>query len=152
MKSLTMAALVAAQIGLVAQPALAAELGVATGASAARQGAFAGGRLRVALDGTGPRKARAGLTVAPVFHGRQSDGSVRTRFGEGMELRLTGARPQLALGGRPLSQLTQSGTGPDGRKAGLSTLAWVGIGVVVAAGVVFALGQLCADGEICGSE
>ena len=153
MKSLTIAALVAAQISLVAQPAFAAGFGDENGRATARQGAFAGARLRVPLGAENGRKASAGLTVAPVLHGRQADGSIRTRFGEGMELRLSGeSKPQLAFGGKPLSQLTQGRTGPDGRKAGISTIAWVGIGLVVAAGVVFALGQLCADGEICGDD
>jgi hypothetical protein len=153
MKSLTMLAFVAAQIGLVAQPALAADLGDRGSAGAQRQGAFAGARLRVPLDGARAGKAQAGLTVAPILQARQADGSVRTRFGEGVELRLSGTtRPQLAFGGRTLAQLTQGRTGPDGRKLGISTIGWVAIGVGVAAVTVYALGQLCADGEICGEE
>jgi hypothetical protein len=70
-----------------------------------------------------------------------------------MELRLSGApKPQLALGGRPISELAEGGTGPDGRKLGISTIGWVAIGVGLAAVIVFALGKACADGEICGSE
>lgn len=153
MKSLTIAALVAAQIGIVAQPALAADLGEREGAGAQRRGAFAGARLRVPLDGARAGKAQAGLTVAPIVQGRQADGSIRTRFGEGLELRLSGtARPQLAFGGRSLAQLTEGRDGPGGRKMGISTIGWVAIGVGVAAVTVYALGQLCADGEICGEE
>lgn len=129
MKKLTIAALLAAQS--MAQPAIAAELGDERGTVAARQGAFAGARFRVALDGTRARKAQAGLTLAPVLQGRQADGSQRTRFGEGLELRLVGdsAKPELAFGGRSLAQLKEGRTGPDGRKLGVSTLGWVAIGV-----------------------
>src|SRR5688572_14790568 len=133
MKRLTMASLAAAQIMLAAQPAMAAELIDESGATSQRHGAFAGARLRIKLDGTQARKAQPGLTIAPVLQGRQADGSVRTRFGEGMELRLSGdVRPQLAFGGRPLAQLAQGRTGPEGRKAGMSTIGWVAIGVGVA--------------------
>jgi hypothetical protein len=153
MKSLTMAALVAAQLSFAAQPAFAADLGDERGAVATRQGAFAGARLRVPLDGTNARKARASLAVAPIVQGRRADGSMRTRFGEGMELRLSGeTRPQLALAGRPLSQIAEGRSGPDGRKAGISTIGWVAIGVGVAAITVFALFESCKNGDICGSD
>ena len=153
MKILTIAALVAAQLGLTAQPVFAADLGDERGTVSARQGAFAGARLRIPLDGTKARKAQAGLTVAPIVQGRRADGSIRTRFGEGMELRLSGeAKPQLALGGRPLSQIVEGRSGPDGRKAGISTIGWVAIGVGVAALTVFVLFESCKNGDICGSE
>jgi hypothetical protein len=153
MKSLTMAALVAAQLSFAAQPAFAADLGDERGTVSARQGAFAGARLRIPLDGAKARKAQAGLTVAPIVQGRRADGSIRTRFGEGMELRLSGdAKPQLALAGRPLSQIVEGRSGPDGRKAGISTIGWVAIGVGVAALTVFVLFESCKNGDICGSE
>jgi hypothetical protein len=153
MKALMMSALVAAQIGLAAQPAFAAELADERGAVSQRQGAFAGARLRIPLDGPRARKAQAGLTLAPMLQGRGADGSIRTRFGEGFELRLSGgAQPQLAIGGRSLTQLKEGRTGPDGRKQGISTIGWVAIGVGVAAVVVFALFESCKNGDICGSE
>ena len=153
MKALMLGALVSAQILLAAQPALAADLGDERGAVAARQGAFAGARIRVPLDGAGTRKTRASLAVAPIVQGRAADGRIVTRFGEGMELRLTGsAKPQLALAGRPLSQIVEGRTGPDGRKAGISTIGWVAIGVGVAAITVFALFESCKNGDICGSD
>ena len=153
MKAVILGALVGAQILVSAQPALAAELGDERGSVAARQGAFAGARLRIPLDGSSARKARAALTVAPIVQGRSVDGRVRTRFGEGMELRLTGeSKPQLAFAGRPLSQIAQGRTGPDGRKAGISTIGWVAIGVGVAALTVFVLFESCKNGDICGSE
>ena len=139
MKRLTMASLAAAQIMLAAQPAMAADLGDDRGASVQRNGAFAGARLRVPLGGPAGQKVRGGLTMAPVLQGRQADGSVRTRFGEGLELGFAGRdRPELSLGGRSFAQLTQGRTGPDGRKLGVSTVAWVAIGVGVALVVVTA--------------
>ena len=154
MKALMLGALVSAQILVSAQPALAADLGDERGAVAARQGAFAGARFRVALDGTSARKAQAGLTLALVLQGRQADGRTVTRFGEGMELRLTGGetRPKLALGGRTLAQLTEGRHGPDGRKAGVSTLGWIAIGVGVAAVIVIAAGVTCQETNCLGSE
>lgn len=153
MKALTLGALAAAQILAAAQPAMAAELGDAPTTESARQGAFAGGRLRIPLDGAGTRKAKASLAVAPIVQGRRSDGSMRTRLGEGLELRIAGqSRPELALGGRPLSQIVEGRTGPDGRKAGISTIGWVAIGVGVVAITVFALFESCKNGDICGSD
>ena len=149
MKKLMIAALAAGQIAVAAQPAMAANFGDDGRMVAQRQGAFAGARLRIALDGTSARKASAGLTVAPIVQGRQADGSIRTRFGEGTELRLTGAKPQLALGGRPISQLVQGAPGPEGRKVGISTIGWVAIGVGVAALLVVAAGIGCMDSEDC---
>ena len=153
MKAFMLGTLVGAQILMAAQPAMAADLGDERGAVATRQGAFAGVRLRVPLDGSGARKTRASLAVAPIVPGRAADGRMSTRFGQGMELRLTGAaRPQLALAGRPLSQIAQGRTGPDGRKMGISTIGWVAIGVGVAAITVFALFESCKNGDICGSD
>jgi hypothetical protein len=153
MKAFIIGTFVAAQLSIAVQPAFAAELGDERGAIASRQGAFAGARLRIPLDGTQARKAQAGLTIAPVTQGRQADGRVTTRFGEGMELRLSGAaKPELAFGGRSLAQLTQGRTGPDGRKLGLSTIGWVAIGVGVAAVTLFVLFESCKDGEICGDD
>ena len=153
MKKLTIAALLAAQVATGAQPAMAASLGDERGAVEARQGAFAGARLRIPLDGTKARKAQAGLTVAPVLQGRGADGRTLTRFGEGMELRLVGPqKPELALGGRSIAQLTEGRTGPDGRKLGVSTLGWIAIGVGVAAVIVIAAGVTCQETNCLGSE
>ena len=150
-RSIVMAGLVTALV--TAQPASAADLGDERGAIATRQGAFAGARLRIPLDGASARKARASLAIAPIVQGRQADGRISTRFGEGMELRLTGtAKPQLALGGRSLAQLKEGAAGPDGRRHGISTIGWVAIGVGVAAVIVFALFESCKAGDICGSD
>lgn len=132
MKSLAIAALVVTPLAVAAQPATAAELSDAQAVSSQRQGAFAGARLRVPLGGGEKAgKARAALTMAPVLQGRRADGAMRTRFGEGMELRLAGdsGKAELAFGGRSLAQLKEGRTGPDGRRLGVSTLGWVAIGV-----------------------
>ena len=152
MKSLAIAALLAAQIMVAAQPAFAADFGDDRTASTQRHGAFAGARMRVPLGGPAGQKVRGGLTMAPVLQGRQADGRVRTRFGEGMEFGLSGRdRIALTIGGTPVSQLSR-GTGPDGRKMGVSTVGWVAIGVGVVAVTLFAAFVLCRDGEICGSD
>jgi hypothetical protein len=141
------AALLAAQVAGAAQ---AAELVDTAAPAAQRQGAFAGARFRIPLDGAGARNARAGLTLAPMVQGRRADGSIGTRFAEGMELRLSGeAGPRLALGGRSLSDIR---TGPDGRKVGISTLGWVAIGVGVALVAVVAAGVTCQETNCLGSE
>ena len=155
MKRLMMTSLVAAQIFAAAQPAEAADLGDAKGAAVQRHGAFAGARLRVPLGGGAERKARAGLTVAPLVQNQYGNGSVRTRFGEGMELGIGSDRtPRLSFAGRPLGNpmLMPGRNGPKGERANLSTIGWVGIGVGVAAIAIFTLFQLCADGEVCGSD
>lgn len=134
MKRLTMICLAAAQLIAAAQPAMAAELIDDKGAAASRQGAFAGARLRVPLGGGEKAdKARASLTMAPVLHGRQADGAIRTRFGEGVEFGFTGTdRAELSLAGRPVSQIAQGRTAPDGTRLGTST----GKGLLIVAGVV----------------
>jgi hypothetical protein len=153
MKTLMIAALAAAQIAAAAQPAMAADLGDSNGPVAARQGAFAGARIRIALDGSRARKPRAGLTVAPILQGRQADGSIRTRFGEGMELRLAGeVKPRLAFGGRTLVELRQGRGGPDGRRLGVSTIGWIAIGVGVAAIVLVAAGVTCQETNCLNSD
>ena len=148
MKKLTIIAMLAAQLLSSAQPALAADL---TDAQAQRMGAFAGFRVRVPLDGAADTRAvRAGLTLAPTLQSQSRTGEIRTRFGEGLELGISGDRPvRLALAGTPVSRLAQGPAGPDGQRAGVSTVAWVAIGVGVVAISLFALYGLCGSGEIC---
>ncbi len=128
MKTLTMAALVAAQLLATAQPALAAEL---SEGRTQEMGTFGGVRLRVPLDGrAGRRQVRAGLTVAPTLHSRGIRGDSQMRIGEGLELGLNGDdRVRLSLAGTPVSRLAQGQPGPDGRRAGISPVGWVAIGV-----------------------
>ena len=147
MKSLAIAALIAAELVVAAQPAMAAELGDAQSVSSQRQGAFAGARVRIPLGGSGERKARAGFAVAPIVAGRQADGSVRTRFGEGVEYGFAGgSKTELSFGGRPLAQLARGRNGPEGRKMGVSTLGWVGIGLGVVA-VIFVTAIVWCDAD-----
>ena len=129
MKRAATGAFAAVQIALALQPAAAAEL-AADGASPSRVGSFAGARLRVPL-GAGGGKAHAGLA----FTATQRSGDIgMLRFSKGMELGFAGDdKVRLSLGGRPVSQLAQGREGPRGRKLGVSTLGWVGIGVAVVA-------------------
>jgi hypothetical protein len=121
MKKLMIAALVAAQMA-AGQAAAAAEIVAAE----TRPGAFAGLRLRAALDGPDQGEVRAGLTVAPDLQSRAGDGATRTRIGEGVELGIASDRPlAVTLAGTRIDRLGA----PDGRRANLSTWTWVAIGV-----------------------
>jgi hypothetical protein len=132
MKTLTIASALAAQLLAVARPAMAAELAETRNE---QMGAFGGVRVRVPLDGhAGEQGVRAGLTLAPTLHSRDVRGHSRMRIGEGLELGLNGDdRVRLSLAGTPVSRLVQGPAGPDGRRAGISPIGWVAIGVGVAA-------------------
>ena len=145
--------MVAAQLLAAAQPALAAELVDDRIAVAQQRGAFAGARVRVPLGtGTGA-KARAGLTLVPVVQKEYRNGAVRTQYGEGLELGVSGnEKLELSLAGKRVSQLTEGKPGPDGSKAGISTIGWVAIGVGVVLVAVFVLAESCRRGDICGSD
>ena len=129
MKFIAMGAFAAAQIACAAQPAMAAELLGEQTSGPAQVGTFAGARVRVPL-GTSREKAHAGLA----FTGTRRSGETGTlRFAKGMELGFAGDdKVRLSMAGRPVSQLRQGGAGPEGRKLGVSTLGWIGIGVGVA--------------------
>ena len=137
MKKLVITAIVAGQM-ISAQPAFAAEL---TDGQSPQVGAFGGVRVRVPLDGNAQRRpVRAGLTIAPTLQTRNLSGETRTRVGEGREVGLAGDAPlRVSLGGTPVSQLAEGPQGPDGRRAGVSTLGWVAIGAGAAVLVVFGL-------------
>jgi len=154
MKKLIMAALLAAQV-LSAAPAGAAGFAPDRETEAS---AFAGIRLRLPLDGeTSHRRLRAGLALAPALHTRDRDGRVRSQIGEGLELGLVRGEPvRLALAGRPVSELVRGGEDPDGRRAGVSTLGWVAIGVGAVIVVGLGVGYLwleealdCNPGDDC---
>ena len=142
------AGLIGAQLIGSTQPALSAEL---SDPQAPRLGAFAGLRLRVALNGERNREpVRAGLTLAPTLQSQGRSGEIRTHFGEGLEFGVNGDSPlRLSLAGTPVSRLAQGQAGPDGQRAGVSTIGWVAIGAGVVAISLFALYGLCGSGEIC---
>jgi hypothetical protein len=125
----------AAAILLCAQPVSAADLGDDSGGASAatqRHGAFAGARLRVPLGGT-DREVRAGLAAAPLVQNRGADGSLQTRFGDGVEFGFAGRKPAgLSLGGTRLSDLGQRRDGPGGTRLGTST----GKGLAIVGGIV----------------
>jgi hypothetical protein len=104
-------------------------------------GAFAGAQVHIPLGGKTKARARASLGVAPTFS-RLSTHGIHTTIGEGLALTLAPkSKPQLTLAGvradRALG-LTSADGSVSGRKQGVSTLGWVGIGVgaVLIAGVV----------------
>ncbi|HWT12985.1 MAG TPA: hypothetical protein VN231_09550 [Allosphingosinicella sp.] len=146
MKRLLIAALLAAHVPAAGQPVPAAEF---TSAQDSGAGAFAGLRVRVPLGGDrAERRVRAGLMVAPTLHSRRADGSSRTRIGEGLELGLRQDRPlELTLAGTRVDRLgmAPNGTAPDGRRAGVSTLGWVAIGVGAVLVVGLTVGYLWID-------
>ena len=130
MKKLVIAALIAAQTLAAAQPAFAADF---IEAGTHQAGAFGGLRVRLPLDGRADRRqVRAGLALAPALHSRVGSGEYRMQMGEGLEFGLRGERVQLSLAGTPVSRLAQGGTAPEGRRANISPIAWVAIGVGVA--------------------
>lgn len=148
MKIIVAAALCAVQ-AVSASPAWAADLTAGDVAAPRQLSAFAGARLRMPLGGGETPQAGLALTSA-----LRNGATGQLRFAKGAELGFSGddAAIRLMLAGTPASRLTQGGTDPTGRKLGVSTVAWVAIGVGVLAVAAFSVLQLCADGEICGSE
>jgi hypothetical protein len=139
MKRVTIALLAAAQALSWGQPAEAAELVAAWDSSPAQRGAFAGARLRVPL-GASEEKLRAGLAFAGVERSRTTG---QSRMAAGVEAGIVaGEGLGVAIGGRPAGELAAR------RKAGVSTLGWVAIGVGATA-VVAVLGYgLWLDHEL----
>jgi hypothetical protein len=134
MKKLLISAVLGAQLVPFAAPARAADLVAGAERQEARMGAFAGGRLRIALGGEGRERVRAGLTVAPALH-RAADGATRLRIGEGLEYGLTERRPLgVSLAGYRMADARQAA---EGQRHNVSTTGWVaiGVGVVVLTGV-----------------
>jgi hypothetical protein len=145
-----MIALAGGQIAAAAAPARAAEIDDRQASGQRQFGAFAGARLRMPLGGNESGKARAGLALAPTVHSLRSDGSLRTRFGEGMELGLTDRKnPRLSLAGTPVSQLAAGRQGPEGQKLGVSPVGWVAIGLGAVVLLVAVLALSCSPTSEC---
>ena len=146
MKKLTIAALLMSQTLAAAQPVAAAQH---FGQEQRQMGAFAGVRLRVSLDGPeAERGVRAGLALAPAVRSQRSDGAARTRLGEGLELGVTPNQPvTLSLAGSRVHRLGMgpNGSAAEGRRAGVSTLGWVAIGVGAVIVVGLGVGYLILD-------
>jgi len=133
MRTLLVAALLAAQVGPLAGAARAADLLAEAPQRETRMGAFAGARLRVSL-GAGRERVRAGVAVAPSLHSVEN-GAPRLRVSEGLEYGFSERQPpSLSLAGRQLTDLQRTA---DGRRQNVSTIGWVaiGVGVVLVAGV-----------------
>lgn len=136
MRSLTLAALVAAQLS-AAGPAAAADLDGRSAFVDDRRGAFAGLRLRAQLGGAEPR-VRAGLTLSPTSYSRTGAAS-RMEMGEGLEFGISpGARPTVTLAGQQLDRMSLFGEEVRGERGNVSTVAKVAIvaGVIVVVGAV----------------
>jgi hypothetical protein len=118
MRTVTVAALLAAQLASAGGPAVAADFAATP---EQRAGVFAGLGLRVPLDGARQqRQVRAGLAFAPTLHSRSGDGAVRMRIGEGLEFGYRSGRPlAVSLAGRDLGRY-RLGAAEEGRRGGLS--------------------------------
>lgn len=149
MRKLLIAGLVAAaQVLPAAQPAIAAELHQDRAAAPSQVSAFAGARLRVPLGG-GREKSRAGLALTSTL---RSGATGELRFAKGAELGFAGdEKLRLSLGGRPVSKLAPGGAAKDGRRLGVSTLGWIGIGaaVVVVGTAVWFYAAITDDDRCC---
>jgi hypothetical protein len=124
------AGLVTAVLLSAAHPAVAADF---ADARDVRTGAFAGVRLRLPLGGDRARTGvQAGLAVAPAILSTTMDGRSRRGIAEGVELGLRDREPvALRLAGTRIDRLgvAPANQAPGGRRAGVSTLGWIGIGV-----------------------
>jgi len=129
-------ALIAGQIGAMAQPALAAESDRRNAFADSERGAFAGVRLKLQLGGAAGTTARAALTLTPTVHSRFGARS-SSSLAEGLELGISpGSKPELTLAGQRLDRISLLGERPGGERADMSDLAKVAIvvGVVVVVG------------------
>ena len=144
-----------AAAALASVPAQPAELS----AGEARTGAFIGARLRLAVGSSTPAKPEAELMLAPTRTYRSASGSITTRFGEGIAVELSGARPRLTVGGVPADEafgFTDRGKVQSREKLGVSQGGWIVIGaVVVVAALAVAASQFTCigrDKDFCGSD
>ncbi|HEX8534676.1 MAG TPA: hypothetical protein VF662_10950 [Allosphingosinicella sp.] len=129
MKKLMIATILSGAVLSPAAPAFGADIEDGRTAGPAHFGAFAGARLRMPLGGS--EKPKAGLAFTNV----RLDGSGARRFSKGIEVGFAGSEKlQVSIAGRQLDRLGMQplGRGPEGRKAGVSTIGWVAIGAGVA--------------------
>jgi len=150
MRSVMLSLLVAGQLVVAAQPALAAD---PDPGEQSRMGMFGGVQLRLPMGGDArAQRPSFALGIAPITRSQRLDGSSRMRIGEGFQLRL---RPQeqveLRLAGTRLDRLrfAPNGDAPGGQRAGISTLGWIGIGVGAALVIVVAATAICASDSDC---
>ena len=143
MKRMVIASLVAAQLVAV-QPLAAAQL-IEDRVAAPERGGFVGARLRLPL-GTSDARPRLGLAAASMTRSRETGA---LGMAAGVELGVSAAGSfQLAAGGRTIAMDQQ-------KRAGVSTLGWVAIGVgtllVVTAIAAASFAELieCDDDEEC---
>jgi len=154
MRSVVLSLLVAGQLALGAQPALAAaHVGSGFGPGEhTRVGVFGGFQIKVPLGGSRAKAPSASLGIAPVVRSQSFDGAGRTRIGEGLLLRMEPNRPaEFRLAGTRLDRLglTPNGQAPGGQRAGVSTLGWIAIGVGVTVVLVVAAGAICLSDSDC---
>jgi hypothetical protein len=139
MRKTARAALAVLALGaMVGEPVLAAEL---VSEQQGRVGVFGGVRVNLTLGGrTADGRARAGLALAPTTRGRTASGATRMRIGEGIQFGLAErGRAELTFGGTRVDRLgiAPGRQAPNGPRAGVSTLGWVGIGAgVVLVGII----------------
>lgn len=152
MRLVLIAALLASQTVSAAAASLESDRRVAD----TEIGSFAGARLRLDLGGpqrgVSPRdRFRAGLVVAPTMSSQRVDGGRSLRFGEGLEYGVRGTRAAgLAIAGRPIARRGDAAT-PE-RRAGVSTLGWVAIGVGAVVTLVIAASVICLESNCIGSK
>ncbi|MGQ0660821.1 hypothetical protein [Sphingosinicella sp.] len=125
MRSLMLSLLVAGQLVVASQPVLAAEI---EANEQSRMGMFGGLQVHLPLGGARAERPRASLTLAPTMRSQRIDGAAATRVGRGLELSFTARRPEVRLAGTRLDRMDRF-VAPNGRRANVSTLGWVGIGV-----------------------
>lgn len=124
-----------------------------------RRGAFAGAQFKISFGGQVRPEAHANLAIAPTRSRISNGGMVRTQIGEGVTLRLSAAtKPTLMLAGLRADRslgINRSGQADPKNRIGLSTGAWIGIGVVAAIGVgALLFADYCHDkiSSLCGDD
>jgi hypothetical protein len=160
MKLLVIAALIASQIAIAAQPVAAAELIDERPIAQQQRGSFAGARLRVPFGGRESGKPRASLSLTSMSRAGGADGPRGTRFADGVELSLAAKEaPTLRLGGAPVADrlaAAQGRTSPKqernaerqdrtAKKIGKGLLVVAIVGAAVVAGLFLAFTVACDD-------